>query len=332
MTNKNLIFLNGLIDLAQSRLGSKIVYKTDEFFAPAKRIINPWPPIFKEGVFDKHGKWMDGWETRRKRTKGNDFLILKLGKPGVINKVDVDTSYFSGNHPKQISLQACSSNKTIPNKKTKWITIIKKSRTKANSHHFFKVKNKSFFTHVKLNIFPDGGVARLRVYGEVEINKINFGNKLINLTSVLNGASIVGCNNEHFGRAENVLAPGKGKNMGDGWETRRSRGKNFDWLIIKLGRTGTINKIEIDTHHFKGNYPDRCSLQAAYIPKKISNYSVVKKSSKWKSILDKVKLNSNKKHGFNNKIMKKNKINFIRINIYPDGGISRIRAFGKVIK
>ena len=130
MTNKNLILLNGLIDLAQSRLGSKIVYKTDEFFAPAKRIINPWPPVFKEGVFDKHGKWMDGWETRRKRTKGNDFLILKLGKPGVISKVDIDTSYFSGNHPNHVSLQACSSNKTIPNKKTKWVTIIKKVEQK----------------------------------------------------------------------------------------------------------------------------------------------------------------------------------------------------------
>ena len=120
--------------------------------------------------------------------------------------------------------------------------------------------------------------------------------------------------------------------MGDGWETRRSRGKNFDWLIIKLGHAGTINKIEIDTHHFKGNYPDRCSVQATYIPKKISNYLVVKKSNKWKSLLNKVKLNANKKHSFNNKIMKKNKINFIRINIYPDGGISRIRTFGKVIK
>jgi len=171
MKKNNIIYLNGLIDLAQSRLGSKIVYKTDEFFAPAKRIISPWPPVFKEGVFDRHGKWMDGWETRRKRTRGYDFLILKLGKPGLIKKVDVDTSYFSGNHPDHISLQACTSNKKIPDKKIKWTTIIKKSRTKANSHHFFNVKNKNFFTHVKLNIFPDGGVARLRIYGSMKIEK-----------------------------------------------------------------------------------------------------------------------------------------------------------------
>ena len=329
--NKN-VFLNGLIDLAQSRLGSKIVYKTDEFFAPAKRIINPWPPVFKEGVFDKHGKWMDGWETKRKRNKGHDYLILKLGRPGKIHKVDIDTSYFNGNQPSKVSLDACYSKNILPNKNSRWINILKKKSTKPNSHHFFNIKNKSIFTHIKLNIYPDGGVARIRIYGKVELKNVNFRNKLINLSSMLNGASIVGCNNEHFGRAENILAPGKSKNMGDGWETRRSRGKNFDWLIIKFGRTGTINKIEIDTHHFKGNYPDKCTVQAAYISKKISNYSIVKKSNKWKSLLNKVKLKANKKHSFNNRTMKKNKINFIKINIYPDGGISRIRAFGKVTK
>ena len=231
----------------------------------------------------------------------------------------------------QASLDACHSKKN-PNNKSKWITILSKKKLGPNKNHNFKIKNKSIFTHIKLNIYPDGGIARLRVYGEIEMKKVNFGNKIINLSSMLNGSSIVGCNNEHFGRAENILAPGKGKNMGDGWETRRSRGKNFDWLIIKLGRAGTINKIEIDTHHFKGNYPDRCSVQATYIPKKISNYLVVKKSNKWKSLLNKVKLNANKKHIFNDKTMQKNKINFIRINIYPDGGISRIRTFGKIIK
>ena len=327
--NKN-IFLNGLIDLAQSRLGSKIVYKTDEFFAPAKRIISPWPPVFKEGVFDKNGKWMDGWETRRKRKKGHDYLILKLGRPGKIYKVDIDTSYFSGNQPSKVSLEACYSKKKIPDKNSKWVTIVKKTPTKANSHHYFNIKNKSIFSHVKLNIFPDGGVARLRVYGSMNINK-KFGKKILNLTSVLNGATPIVCNNEHFGRAENILAPGTGKNMGDGWETRRSRGKNFDWLIIKMGRIGKISKIEIDTHHFKGNYPDRCSVQGIFISKKLSNNSIVKKSNKWKTLVNKAKLHPHKKHNFRIKTPKTNKVNYIRINIYPDGGISRIRTFGKVI-
>ena len=330
MNKEKYIFLNGLIDLAQSRLGSKIVYKTDEFFASAKRIINSWPPVFKEGVFDKHGKWMDGWETRRKRSKGHDYLILKLGKPGKIYKVDIDTSYFSGNHPTKVSMQACFSKKNIPNKNSKWTTILKKKSTKANSHHFFNIKNKSIFSHIKLNIFPDGGVARLRVYGTIE-NKKKFGKKILNLTSLLNGATPIVCNNEHFGRAENILAPGIGKNMGDGWETRRSRGKNFDWLIIKCATAGRVSKIQIDTHHFKGNYPDKCSLQAAYINSKISNKSIVNSSKKWKLLLNKVKLNAHKKHNFQNKLMKNKKVNYVRINIFPDGGISRIRMFGKAV-
>jgi allantoicase len=326
-------FINGKkINLAEPRLGSKVIFKTDDFFASASRIINPNPPIFKEGVFDKHGKWMDGWETRRRRRKGFDYLIIKLGKPGKIFNVDIDTAHFSGNQPTHASLQACYSNKKKPNNKSRWITILNKKKLDPNKNHNFNIKNKSIFTHIKLNIYPDGGVARLRIFGEIEMKNVNFGSKMINLCSMLNGASIIGCNNEHFGRAENILAPGKGKNMGDGWETKRSRGKNFDWLIIKFGYPGKINKIEIDTHHFKGNYPDSCSVQAAYISKKISNNSIVRKSNKWKLLLNKAKLNANKKHSFNSKTMQKNKINFIRINIYPDGGISRIRAFGKVIK
>ena len=329
MNKKKIIFLNGLIDLAQSRLGSKIVFKTDEFFAPAKRIINPWPAVFKEGVFDKNGKWMDGWETRRKRIKGYDYLILKLGQPGKIHKIDVDTSYFSGNHPSKVSLEACYSIKNTPDKNTKWFTILKKSKTKANSHHFFNIKNKTIFSHVKLNIFPDGGVARLRIYGSMNLKK-KFGKNSINLTSVINGATPIVCNDEHFGRAENILAPGKSKNMGDGWETRRSRGKNFDWLIIKCAAPGIVKKIQIDTHHFKGNFPDKCSLQAGYINKNISSKNIINKSIKWKFLLKKAKLYANRKHNFQNKLMKNDKINYIKINIFPDGGISRIRAFGKV--
>ena len=320
-----------MINLAQPMLGSKVVFKTDDFFASAHRIINSDPPIFREGVFDKHGKWMDGWETRRRRKKGFDYLIIKLGKPGRISKVDIDTTHFSGNQPTQASLQACYSKKKLPGKNTKWITILKKKKIKANKNHFFNIKNKFIFSHIRLNIFPDGGVARLRIYGSIATEKIKFAKKIINLTSILNGSSIISCNNEHFGKAENILSPGKGKNMGDGWETRRSRGKNCDWLILKCARAGKINKIEIDTHHFIGNYPDTCSIQGTFLPKKISNKLIIKKSKKWKLLLNKVKLQANKKHSFKNKLMSKNKLNFIKINIFPDGGISRFRAFGKVI-
>ena len=328
--SKKIIFTNGLIDLAQPRLGSKVIFKTDDFFASANRIINPSPAVFKEGLFDKNGKWMDGWESRRKRTSGHDFLIIKLGKSGSINKVDVDTSHFNGNQPSMISLEGCySKSKNI--KDLKWKTLIDKKKTKANSHHMFKSSSKSIFTHIKLNIFPDGGVARLRLYGSISKENNKFGNKTINLASLLNGASVIACNNEHFGKAENILAPGKAKNMGDGWETRRRRDKGFDWLILNPINGKKINKIEISTHHFKGNFPSHCSLQAAFVPNKKSSSSIIKSSVKWKFLLNKVNLSANKTHVFKNILMKNDKINFIKINIFPDGGISRFKIFGKSI-
>ena len=328
--NKKYIQKN-YINLCSKVLGTKIHRFSDQFFGSASRLLKEEQPIFKEGVYDKNGKWMDGWETRRKRKAGHDYLIIKLGRPGKIYNVDIDTSFFSGNQPSEASLEACFSKKN-PTKKTIWKTILKKKRLGPDKNHNFKIKNHSTFNFIKLNIFPDGGVARLRLYGKIEMEKNFLNNKTINLTSVLNGASIIGCNNEHFGRAENIIAPGKGKNMGDGWETRRSRGKNFDWLIIKFGKPGLIKKLEIDTHHFKGNYPDSCSIQTASISKDLSNKSIVNNSKNWKFILNKSKLSAHKKHIFKKFLIKRSKENYLRINIYPDGGISRIRAFGNFVR
>jgi len=326
MKNK-IIYKNNLIDLAAPVLGTKIIYKTDDFFASASRILNASSPIFKEGIFDKNGKWMDGWESRRRRTRGHDYLIIKLGKPGNIKKVDFDTSYFNGNQPTMVSLEGCNS-KSNNIKNFKWKKIIGKIKTKANSHHIFNVKSKSIYSHVKLNIFPDGGIARIRLYGSISINN-KLSNKKINLTSILNGASVVACNNEHFGKTENILAPGKAKNMGDGWETRRRRDKGFDWVILNTISGKEIKDIEVSTHHFKGNYPSFCTVQAAYLSGKISSKKIVKQSKKWKLLLNKSYLSANKSHKFKNKLMKNNKVNYIKINIFPDGGISRFRMYGK---
>ena len=319
------------VNLAETKFGSKIIYKTDEFFGAANRILSSAKPIFKEGVYDKHGKWMDGWETRRKRKKGHDFLIIKLGRPGKIFNVEIDTSYFSGNQPSQGSVEACYSKKN-PTKKTIWKTILNKKKLGPNRNHNFKIYNRSTFNFVKFNIFPDGGVARIRLNGIVDLKKINLSGKNVNLSSILNGSTILGCNNEHFGKAENVLSPGTGVNMGDGWETRRSRGKNFDWIIIKFGTPGIINKLEIDTHHFKGNYPDYLTVQSALIPNKVNIKKNLTNSKNWNIFLGKTKLKPHKKHLFKVNTNKKNKVNCLKINIFPDGGISRIRAFGKAVK
>jgi allantoicase len=324
---EKIIFTNGLIDLAQPRLRTKVIFRTDDFFASANRIISPTEPVFKVGVFDKNGKWMDGWESRRKRTKGHDYIILKLGKPGSIKKVNVDTSHFNGNQPAMVSIEGAYSNSNKLNQ-LNWQPLLSKKKTKANSHHYFKVNSNKVFTHIKFNIFPDGGVARLRLYGSIaKSNQLK--NKKTNLASLLDGASVIACNNEHFGKAENILAPGKAKNMGDGWETRRRRDKGFDWLILNSLDGQEIDKIEISTHHFKGNFPSHCSLQATYLPSSKNYSKIVNSSTKWKYLLKDAKLSSNKVHIFKNSLMKKDKINFIKINIFPDGGISRFRIYGK---
>ncbi len=328
---KNKIINSGLIDLAQPRLGSKIIYKTDDFFAPVSRIINPSIPIWKEGIYDNNGKWMDGWETRRKRTDGHDCLILSFGKAGKISKINIDTSYFNGNQPNFASVEACYCENFSINNKIKWETIINKSKIKANNNNIFNIKQKKIYTHLKLNIYPDGGVARLRVYGKIATEKLNIEeNKLVELSSIMNGSLIIATNNEHFGKAENILAPGRAFNMSDGWETRRRRTKGYDWLIFKFGIPGIVKRIIIDTLHFKGNFPDQCSLQASYINdlKFNSINKIIHQSTKWKYLINKNKLFANREHSFENNILINKKINFIRLNIYPDGGISRINIFG----
>ncbi|PPR47449.1 MAG: allantoicase [Alphaproteobacteria bacterium MarineAlpha5_Bin9] len=316
------------IDLANPNLGTKILIFSDQFFAPAKRIINPEAPIFKEGVYDNHGKWMDGWETRRRRDKGNDYLVIKLGKAGKIKYFDVDTSFFNGNQPQYAQIDGTYSTNNL-SKKTKWQKITNKIKIKPDSSNILKSITSKTFTHIRLNIYPDGGVARLKIMGliDISINK-SLLNKNTNLISILNGSRVIACSDEHFGNANNILLPGKSKNMGNGWETRRRRGLGYDWVIIKLAIPAIPNLYEINTHHFKGNFPDAFSIQGAMNGKKLSTKSIIHHSLKWNTIIEKTKLKANNSI----RILKNNnkKINYIKLNIFPDGGISRFKIYGKV--
>ena len=313
------------INLASPILGTKIYKYSDQFFGKAARLINDENPIFKDGIYDSNGKWMDGWETRRKRDKGNDYVIIKLGIPGKISEIEIDTAFFNGNQPEFASIDVCFSK----NSKFKWQKLLKKKKLKANSLHKFKVKDNKIVNFIRLNIFPDGGVARLRPLGDLVVNHIR-NNKKIDLASVLNGAKIVACSDEHFGVAQNIISPGKSKNMGNGWETKRRRGKGFDWVIIKLANIGLVNDIVIQTHHFKGNYPASFSIQGACILNNNDVKKLIKSSANWKSLVVNKKL---KPHDYL-KISKLNhtseKINYIKLNIFPDGGISRLRIYGKI--
>lgn len=316
-------------NLASPTLGTKIHTFSDQFFAPASRILSESDPIFKEGVFDANGKWMDGWETRRKRVPGNDFIIIKLGKPGKIDNILIDTSFFNGNQPEFATIEGCySTNKSL--KKNEWVNILKKKKLQSNKKHFYKSDSNKTFNFVRLNIFPDGGIARLRLFGNIDLAKEKLPKNKFDLASVLNGSMIVACSDEHFGRAENLLSPGKSKNMGNGWETKRRRGPGYDWVILKLGRKGLINYFEINTHYFKGNYPSHFSIQVSSTFKLSSVKKIVHESFKWKTILKNIKLKADDRLMIKYNSKPNDYINYIKLNIYPDGGISRFRVFGFV--
>tara|TARA_B110000196_G_C21039746_1_gene611878 strand:- start:146 stop:1132 length:987 start_codon:yes stop_codon:yes gene_type:complete len=327
MVNKFLI--KNSTNLASPTLGTKIYSFSDQFFAAASRILNDSDPIFKEGVFDTNGKWMDGWETRRKRTPGNDFIIIKLGKPGKIDDILIDTSFFNGNQPEFVTIEGCyTSNNSL--KKTLWTNILKKKKLDPNKKHFLKSSSTKTFNFIRLNIFPDGGVARLRLMGNIDLSKEKLPKNNFDLASVLNGSKIIACSDEHFGRAENLLSPGKSKNMGNGWETKRRRGQGNDWVILKLGRKGFVSHFEINTHYFKGNYPSHFSIQASLCLKLPLIKKIVLESNNWKTIIKETKLKPNATLKIKNKFNLNQSINLIKLNIYPDGGISRFRVFGKV--
>jgi allantoicase len=160
-------FVNDWINLAQPRLGAEVIYSTDDFFAEANRMLKPEEPVFIEGKFDGNGKWMDGWETRRRRNGGYDHAIVKLGLPGIIKGIDIDTRHFTGNFAPATSLEACNTN-TAPDQNTQWVMIIPSVSLQGDSHHYFEIDEDLTFSHLRLNLYPDGGVARLRVYGQVQ--------------------------------------------------------------------------------------------------------------------------------------------------------------------
>ncbi len=323
-------FTERYINLAQPRLGAEAIFATDEFFASKDRLLNPEPAVFIPGKFDHHGKWMDGWETRRRRDEGYEYCIIKLGVAGVVKGVDIDTSHFTGNFPPVASIDACYS-ESVPDPSSSWEEIVPSTPLKGDAHHLIPVHDERPWTHLRLNIYPDGGVARLRVHGEPWRHWASQDPvELLDLIALVNGGRIIACNDRHFGSPDNLLAPGRGVNMGDGWETRRRREPGHDWVIVALGHPGLVKRVEVDTAHFKGNYPDRCSLEAAYI-REGGEQSLITRSLFWKELLPTQKLEMDKQHRFES-LNDLGPITHVKLNIYPDGGVSRLRLFGHIVR
>ncbi len=317
------------INLAQPRLGATVVYATDEFFASKERLIKPEPPVFIPDKYDEHGKWMDGWESRRKRDPGHDYCIIRLGSPGIIRGFELDNSHFTGNYPPAISIDGALT-ESWSGEQCTWTELVPQQAVEGDRQHCFPITESHPWNHLRLNLYPDGGVARLRVYGQVKrLWKDHDFQIEHDLAAIGNGGRVLCCNDMHYGHMSNLIAPGRGINMGDGWETRRRRKPGNDWVILALGHSGIIDRVEIDTAHFKGNYPESCSLEGALSdadPDDRFDHADLN----WKPLLPQAGLGPDQIHTFSTEIQQHAPVNRIRLNIYPDGGISRIRLFGKL--
>ncbi len=318
-----------MTNLADARLGAEAIHSTDDFFADMNRMLQHHAPVWKEGVYDDNGKWMDGWESRRKRGPGHDHCTVRLALPGRIKGINIDTSYFTGNYAPSASLEACYVADGDPTDATQWQEILSSQSLRGDSQHIHAVDNDQVFSHVRLHMYPDGGIARLRVYGEVVKDWQQLVGEEIDLAAMENGGRALLCSDEHFGVMENILAPGRGINMGDGWETARRREPGFDWVIIALGVPGEVSEIEVDTAHFKGNFPDSCNIQGAYVEGG-SDEQMAAQSLYWPEILPSQKLQMDHIHQFRDQLTAQGPITHVRLNIFPDGGVSRLRIRGKV--
>jgi allantoicase len=317
----------GLVNLASTRMGTKIHSVSDDFFAEAPRMLADTVPVFVPDKFDDHGKWMDGWESRRRRHGGHDWCILHLGETGIIRLVDINTAHFTGNYPPGAMLEAAySADGNID--KAGWKTVIDETKLGSDAHHLLSANDVGPVNIVRLNIYPDGGIARLRLFGDVQRDWSDQGEASAELSALRAGGCILGYNDAHYGDVNALISEGRGLTMGDGWETRRRREPGHDWIVVRLGTAGKISDIEVDTAHFKGNYPDRFSIQAALIEGDVD----LDAAEHWPKLMGEKSLLADNIHKFGNAdVNDVGPVNVVRLNIFPDGGVSRLRLFGKVV-
>uniref|UniRef100_A0A3B4AW07 Allantoate amidinohydrolase n=1 Tax=Periophthalmus magnuspinnatus TaxID=409849 RepID=A0A3B4AW07_9GOBI len=362
-------------DLASDAVGGKIIFATDEWFAPAANLLKRDPPQFIASAFTEFGKWMDGWETRRKRIPGHDWCIVQLGVPGIIFGFDVDTSFFTGNYAPRVSIQAACLDTPLDFSLVGDRTGMEASESeraavaKLNSeawqelvpisslqpgysdscHNYFKVHT-SRVTHLRINMFPDGGIARLRVYGVGEREwSSESAQQEVDLVALTNGGVCLGFSDAHFGHPRNMIGLGVASSMADGWETARRLDRpqklqldqkgvlqvsGSEWAVFRLGHKGVVSHIEIDTRHFKGNAPDSCTVEACVLTPEEEAQCVASKwtSAKWSVLLPTRRLRPHYSHMFlEAELRPHDAVSHIRFVIAPDGGVSRLRVWGRAV-
>ena len=320
----------GFIDLASARLGGRVLLANDEFFAEKENLLKPERAVFVAERFTDRGKWMDGWETRRRRTPGHDWCIVRLGLAGSLRGFDIDTAHFLGNHPAYASIDALELDGDAPAEMLAgadgWREILPRSPLRPGTQNLFAALDHGRATHLRLNIYPDGGVARLRAYGRVKPAAPR-GNGPIDLAGVEHGGLVVAASDMFFGNKENLIMPGASTHMGDGWETRRRRGPGHDWAVVALGAPGRIERVVVDTSHFKGNYPDTARLEAC-LARDVEVDALNAGALPWRELLPQTKLRADTRHEFTRELADVGPVSHVRLSIYPDGGIARLRLWG----
>ena len=305
-----------MVDLATSRVGGEVVWCNDQFFADVSNLIAPSVPVWKEGEFTEHGKWMDGWETRRRRQEGHDSCIIRLGLPGVIRSVTVDTAFFTGNFPESFSLDACG----VPPDRldgAEWVELISPTALRGDSQAVFDVAEHRRVTHLRFSIYPDGGVARLRVDGDPipGLNEVCPESGVVDLASARVGGRGTGASDAHYSSPATLVSPTEPEGMWDGWETARRRGAGWDWAIVELGLPGLIESVDVDTRHFKGNAPGWVTIDVAV------------GDGDWAEACGRTAVEPHRL----NRIELGQPVpgDRVRLNIHPDGGVARLRVWGR---
>jgi allantoicase len=323
--------LTHLIDLASERVGGSVMAANDEFFASRENLVSAADPVEKD-EYVLTGKWMDGWETRRRREAGHDWCIVRLGLRGRVRSLVIDTAFFRGNYPEQCSVEACDASGhpgLAELEGAAWREIVPRSPLQGDHKNVFAVRGDRPATHLRLRIYPDGGVARLRALGEVapDWDERDFTGELVDLAAVESGGRVLECSDMFFGDAHNMLMPGRARDMSDGWETRRRRGEGHDWAVVELGAAGRLSRIEIDTSHFKGNAPGQVAIEGCL--GEGLGADVLRGDGPWRPLLPRARLLPHTLHRFAGEIDRRERVRHLRVHVYPDGGIARLRVWGR---
>jgi allantoicase len=328
-TQKSAAFTE-LVNLAARSLGAGVIAANDELFAEKENLIVAKPAEFRPHTFGHKGQIMDGWETRRRRGAGadephptdddHDWAIVRLGVPGVIRGVIVDTAHFTGNYPETASVEAASVPGTPSPEEVaaaEWTEIVPRAALKGDTAHEFEVAVEQRFTHVRLNIWPDGGVARLRVHGEVVTDPRDLAGLTFDLAAQEFGGVATGASDRYFSSPHNLNALGRAAVMGEGWETRRRRNKDNDWVELDLVGEGEVLAVEIDTTYFVANCPGWAS---------VSGRDAV--GGEWIELLPRTRLQPDTRHRF--RVEPRAAVTAARLDVYPDGGVARLRLTGRL--